>query len=308
MFQEISIIDDDIELTEKLKKIFEKEKDYIFKNIKSTDVEQTTKDIPDLIIINEDRLGTDVVEICHYIRIYADNLITPIMVISSNIDKNHRLDILKNNIEYFIKAPMDDEYIYYTIRNIIRLMSSNRKVSPLTGLPGNLQIQVELKKKLLKKEDFAILYFDLDNFKEYNDTYGFLKGDEIIKFTAKTILKVMHHYKLEDCFVGHIGGDDFVGIISDVDYDKLCQDIIVRFDENIKQYFNEEDIERGYLEVANRKGIIEQFPITALSIGVVKVEPGEYKNPLEIGEVGAQVKHLAKTQTGSAYVINRRKG
>lgn len=308
MFQEISIIDDDIELTEKLKKIFEKEKDYIFKNIKSTDVEQTTKDIPDLIIINEDRLGTDVVEICHYIRIYADNLITPIMVISSNIDKNHRLDILKNNVEYFIKAPMDDEYIYYTIRNIIRLMSSNRKVSPLTGLPGNLQIQVELKKKLLKKEDFAILYFDLDNFKEYNDTYGFLKGDEIIKFTAKTILKVMHHYKLEDCFVGHIGGDDFVGIISDVDYDKLCQDIIVRFDENIKQYFNEEDIERGYLEVANRKGIIEQFPITALSIGVVKVEPGEYKNPLEIGEVGAQVKHLAKTQTGSAYVINRRKG
>ena len=135
----------------------------------------------------------------------------------------------------------------------------------------------------------------------------FLKGDEVIKFTAKTILKVMHHYKLEDSFVGHIGGDDFVGIISDVDFDKLCQDIIARFDTNIKEYFNEEDIERGYLEVANRKGIIEQFPITAISIGVVKVSPGEYKNPLEIGEVGAQVKHLAKTQTGSAYVINRRK-
>ena len=66
-------------------------------------------------------------------------------------------------------------------------MSSNRKVSPLTGLPGNLQIQVELKKRLLKKEEFSILYFDLDNFKEYNDTYGFLKGDEVIKFTAKTI-------------------------------------------------------------------------------------------------------------------------
>ena len=249
----------------------------------------------------------DIVEICHYIRNYNDNQITPIMVISSQIEKNHRLEILKNNVEYFIKAPIDDEYIYYTIRNIIRLMSSNRKVSPLTGLPGNLQIQVELKKKLLKKEEFAILYFDLDNFKEYNDTYGFLKGDEVIKFTARTILKVMHQYQLEKSFVGHIGGDDFVGIISDVDYDKLCQDIITMFDHNIKEYFNEEDIERGYLEVANRKGIIEQFPITALSIGVVKVHPGEYTNSLEIGEVGAQVKHLAKTQIGSAYVINRRK-
>jgi len=186
-------------------------------------------------------------------------------------------------------------------------MSSNRKVSPLTGLPGNIQIQVELRKRLLKKEEFAILYFDLDNFKEYNDTYGFLKGDEVIKFTARTILKVMHHYKLENTFVGHIGGDDFVGIISDVDYERLCQDIIALFDINIKEYFNPEDIEKGYLEVENRKGIIEQFPITAISIGVVKVQPGEYENPLEIGEVGAQVKHLAKTQIGSAYAINRRK-
>lgn len=307
MYQEISIIDDEINLTDKLKKIFEAEKEFIFTNIASSNVEQTGKDIPDLIIINEDGINTNVVDVCEYIRNYSENSITPIMVISSNIDKNHRLDILKNNVEYFIKSPMDDEYIYYTIRNIIRLMSSNRKVSPLTGLPGNLQIQVELKKKLLKKEEFAILYFDLDNFKEYNDTYGFLKGDEVIKFTAKTILREMHHYKLEDSFVGHIGGDDFVGIISDVDYEKLCQDIIAKFDIGIVGYFNEEDIERGYLEVANRKGIIEQFPITAISIGVVKVLPGEYTNPLEIGEVGAQVKHLAKTQTGSAYAINRRK-
>lgn len=307
MYQEILIIDDDIELTQKLKDIFKQEKDYIFKNVTSVNLEETTKDIPDLIIIREDTVDMDTVEVCQYIRNYSENSITPIMVISSNIDKSHRLDILKNKVEYFIKAPMDEEYIYYTIRNIIRLMSSNRKVSPLTGLPGNLQIQVELKKKLLKKEDFAILYFDLDHFKEYNDTYGFLKGDEVIKFTAKTILKVMHNYKLEDSFVGHVGGDDFVGIISDVDYDSLCNDIISKFDENIKQYFNEDDIERGYLEVANRKGIIEQFPLTSISIGVVKVEPGEYTNPLEIAEVGAQVKHLAKTQIGSSYVINRRK-
>ena len=185
-------------------------------------------------------------------------------------------------------------------------MSSNRKVSPLTGLPGNMQIQVELKKRILRKEEFAILYFDLDNFKEYNDTYGFLNGDEIIKFTGKTILKVINQHELEDAFVGHIGGDDFVAIISNVDYEKICKDIIVDFDTNIKTFFNEEDIQRGYLEVANRKGIIEQFPITAISIGVVRVHPNQYENPLEISEVGAQVKHLAKTQVGSAYAIDRR--
>lgn len=307
MYQEIFVIEDEAKLTNSLRRIFEYEKDYIFTDINSNEVVEKIKTIPDLIIIDEDRISKNIIEICNYIRNDNDNTITPIMVISSNIDKGHRLDILKNNVEYFIKSPIDEEYIYYTIKNIIRLMSSNRKVSPLTGLPGNIQIQVELRKRLLKKEDFAILYFDLDNFKEYNDTYGFLKGDEVIKFTARTILKNMHNYKIEDYFVGHVGGDDFVGIISNVDYEKLCQDIIATFDNNIKEYFNKEDIERGYLEVANRRGIIEQFPITAISIGVVRVHAGEFNNPLEIGEIGAQVKHLAKTQMGSAYAINRRK-
>ena len=306
MYQEIYVIEDNENLTKKLTNIFKDEVDFCFTNVNSKNVKEGIKTIPDLIIINEDNIVENIIEVCKYIREYNDNSITPILVLSSNIDKEHRLNILKNNVEYFIKAPMDDEYIYYTIKNIIRLMSSNRKVSPLTGLPGNIQIQVEIRKRLLKKEEFVVLYFDLDNFKEYNDTYGFLKGDEVIKFTAKTILKTMHHYKLEDSFVGHIGGDDFVGIISNVDYEKLCQDIITIFDNNIKEYFNKEDIERGYLEVANRKGIIEQFPITAISIGVVQVHPGKYENPLEIGEIGAQVKHLAKTQMGSAYAINRR--
>ena len=306
MYQEIYVVEDNKKLTDKLKKIFENYTEYTFTNINSNDMEEMNT-IPDLIIIDEDNISANIIDVCNYIRKNNDNAITPIMVISSTIDKEHRLEILKTDVEYFIKSPMDDEYIYYTIKNIIRLMSSNRKVSPLTGLPGNIQIQVEIKKRLLRKEEFAILYFDLDNFKEYNDTYGFLKGDEVIKFTAKTILRAMHNYKMEDSFVGHIGGDDFVGIISGVDYEKLCQDIIATFDINIRNYFNKEDIERGYLEVENRKGIIEQFPITAISIGMVRVEPGQYENPLEIGEVGAQVKHLAKTQLGSAYAINRRK-
>ncbi len=308
MYQEIAIIEESNNLFNKLEKIFNDEKSFIFDNIAPNKMEEKIKTIPDLIIIDEDDItGYDALQITDYIRHNTDNTITPIIVTSSNCEKEHRLEIFKNEVEYFIKQPIDDEYIYYTIKNIIRLMTSNRKVSPLTGLPGNLQIQVELKKRLLKKESFAIMYFDLDNFKEYNDTYGFLKGDEVIKYTAKTILKVMHSYKIEDAFVGHIGGDDFIGIISEVDYNKLCQDIIVNFDTNIQQFFNAEDIERGYLEVANRKGIIEQFPLTAISIGVVTVEPGEYDNPLEIGEVGAQVKHQAKKQIGSAYVINRRK-
>lgn len=307
MYQEIYTIADDEELNNQLKKIFAEENDYTFKNISSNKVEEEIKNIPDLIIIDEDKLTKNIIEICNLIRSYNDNTITPIIVISSNWDKNHRVDILKNSVEYFIKSPIDEQYMYYTVKNLVRLMQTNRRVSPLTGLPGNVQIQIELKKRLLRKKHFAVLYLDLDNFKEYNDIYGFLAGDEVIKYTAKIIQKVIHQYDLEETFVGHIGGDDFVAIVSETDYEKLSQNIIASFEEGIKKYFSQEDIERGFLEVANRKGIIEQFPLTALSIGVVIVKPGEYNNILEIGEVGAQVKHLAKTQIGSAYAINRRK-
>ena len=95
---------------------------------------------------------------------------------------------MKECVEHYIKAPIDKEYLYYTIKNVIRLLDTNRRVSPLTGLPGNVQIQAEMKKRLLNKEEFVMLYLDLNNFKAYNDVYGFLNGDEIIKFTARIIV------------------------------------------------------------------------------------------------------------------------
>ena len=98
-----------------------------------------------------------------------------------------------------------------------------------------------------------------------------------------------------------------MAILSQTDYEKVCQNIIADFDTNITKYFTDDDVKRGYIEVANRKGIIEQFPLTSISIAVVEVEKGRFANTLEIGEAGAGVKHLAKTIQGSSYVIDRRK-
>lgn len=307
MFQEIYVIDDDLSITNTLKELFKEEKDYVFKGIKTEQIEVALTEIPALIIINEDTITREIVEVCQQIRNDDNNSITPIIVVTSKANHDHKVKILKQSVEYYIKAPIDEEYIYYTIKNIVRLMHMNRRVSPLTGLPGNVQIQAELKKRILKKEEFAVLYFDLDNFKAYNDTYGFLNGDEVIKFTAKVITKNIHNSDCISSFVGHIGGDDFVGIVSKEEYESICQNIILEFDKGILAYMNEEDKERGYIEVANRKGIIEEFPLVSLSIGVVEIDRGRFHNILEVGEVGAQVKHVAKTTMGSTYAVNRRK-
>jgi len=307
MVNEIYIIDNDESSIEVFKELFRDEIDYKFINIKTEQIDTALKNIPLLIIINEDSIDIDIIDICKKIRKDEDNTITPVIVVSSNGNRTHRIKILNESIEYFIKKPVDEGYLYYTIKNLIRLLKTNRRISPLTGLPGNVQIQAELKKNLASKKKFSVLYLDLDNFKAYNDVYGFLKGDDIIQFTANTIIDSIRR-KCNQGFVGHVGGDDFIAIVKNVEeIEDLCQDIIATFDKQVKGFFNDLDIERGYIEIANRRGIIEQFSITSISIAVVVVEEGRFANVLEIGDVAAQVKHKVKNIIGSSYIINRRK-
>lgn len=307
MIQEIYIIDDDETSVLVFRELFKNDTEYKFISVKSEQIDVALKNIPTIIIINEDAIDVDTVELCKKIRNDDDNSITPVIVVSSNSDKEHRIEILKESVEYYIKKPVNAQYLYYTIKNLGRLLSINRRISPLTGLPGNVQIHAELKKRISNRENFSVLYLDLDNFKAYNDVYGFLKGDEIIKYTADTIVRCVHNYIHEGAFVGHIGGDDFIAIVPILNCDEICKNIIASFDAHVTKFFTEEDIEKGYIEVANRKGIIEQFPLTSISIGVVEADVGRFANMLEIGEVGAQVKHNAKSVMGSSYFIDRRK-
>jgi len=230
------MIQNNDELKNKLDYLFKDEKETKIKKVLPNKYESALKNIPDILIINEDIIDSDnmkenVSTYCQKLRSDEDNLITPIIVLSSNLDTDHIIDVLKNEVELYLKQPVDEQILYYSIRNLLRLLDSNRMVSPLTGLPGNVKIQAEMKKRLLNGNVYAMLYIDLDNFKAYNDIYGFSNGDEIIKFTANTIST--HVFKEDDGesnFVGHIGGDDFIAIVEGDNYEKICQDIIAEFE------------------------------------------------------------------------------
>ena len=306
--KKVYLLDEDNEekFFKNLKKIMKKEQSVEITNVKIEEIKEKFKILPDICIINEDEIGIDIKEVFQKIKEAQQNSNIPLIVLSPSEDEEHIIEILKNDVEICLKYPLSCEIIYYTIMNLIKLLNRNRTVSPLTGLPGNVQIQSEMQERLENGKKYAMMYIDLDNFKAYNDTYGFSNGDEIIKFTANVITKYVLE-KNKQNFVGHIGGDDFVALVEDEDYEKICQNIIAEFDRSIVKYFSKEDLERGYLEVENRKGIVEPFPLTTISIGVVEVTNERFKNTLEIGEAGAAVKHLAKTIWGSTYVIDRRK-
>ena len=159
MTQDIYVIDDDDSSIPIFKELFKNDKEFKFIGIKTDQINVALKDIPFLIIINEDSIDRDIIELCKKIRTDEDNQITPIIIVSSNTERKHKLDVLKESVEYYIKKPVDTEYLYYTIKNIDRLLKINRRISPLTGLPGNVQIHAELKKKTYKKRRiFSIIY------------------------------------------------------------------------------------------------------------------------------------------------------
>lgn len=178
--------------------------------------------------------------------------------------------------------------------------------SPLTRLPGNLAIEQVLKNKMELGERFALCYIDLDDFKAYNDKYGYAKGSDLIKMTGEVLYKAKDQYAAKTDFVGHIGGDDFVLITSPDKVEKVCQAIIDDFDRLIPNFYQPEDREVGYIEGVDRYGVTRRFSIMSISIAVVSDVKRSFNSPVEIAKVATEIKDYVKSLPGSNYLIDRR--
>jgi diguanylate cyclase (GGDEF)-like protein len=190
---------------------------------------------------------------------------------------------------------------------ILRRSGIDLEANPLSRLPGNVSILEELSKRIASNKLFAVCYTDLNKFKAYNDTYGFQHGDDIIKETARILLRVAQEEGNTDDFVGHIGGDDFVLLTTIEKIDPVCKKIISYFDAVIPSFYNETDRKNGFIVGYDRQGAQKQFPLVSISIGVVTNTHRKIDHVAQIGEIGAELKHYAKNLPGSNYVVDKRK-
>ena len=178
--------------------------------------------------------------------------------------------------------------------------------SPLTRLPGGVAIENVMNKRIAAKEPIAFCLMDIDNFKAYNDHYGYAKGNDIIQATAAIISEAVAKYGHEDDFIGHIGGDDYVLITTPDLYPRICQAVIDTFDKNIPGFYDEDDRQRGHIVDENRQGQEVKFPLASLSIAVVTNVKRKFKNHIQYGEVAAEMKEHAKTVAGSTFMVDQR--
>jgi diguanylate cyclase (GGDEF)-like protein len=306
MNKKIIVITKDYEARKLIKKTFfnYKFEIYFFDTIReSLDIIYT--EMPDLVIV--DTLSDSNVSISIINELKKDPLF-----VSMNVITITPSDFYIESWEDFLV----DDYIRVdnlskdiAMRTILSFERIERVVatSPLTKLPGNLVIQREIQRRIEHGDIFALAYADIDYFKPFNDRYGFSRGDDVIKMLGRIILNIVREEQPSGSFVGHIGGDDFVYIMSPDQIEDATKKIVEYFNILIKNFYDEEDLKKGYIDSINREGEKHTYPLMSVSIGITSNRYRRFKHFSEMAEAASAMKAIAKKQKELRYAIDRRR-
>lgn len=261
---------------------------------------------PDVVILDINLPDLDGFHIARELKRNMMFRDVPLIVLSNRIDfldKMRSLDVIMD--EYLVK-PIDAKDLLLRTQLVKQRSQLHLDANPLTRLPGNMAIMKALQERISSGKSYGVGYVDLNNFKAFNDKYGFSNGDEILRFTAKTIVAVVQKMSPQHNFIGHVGGDDFVFICEYENATEICQAINEEFDKGVQSFYNEEDRKKGYVVVEDRRGVVSQIPLVSVAIGMASDEGGKFSNLGQINHALTQLKKYAKSFHGSAFVRDRR--
>lgn len=261
---------------------------------------------PDLIILDVMMPEMDGFEVARQVRNNTLIAHVPIIMLTARGSVESVIEGLDAGADDYISKPFEMSEVLARVKAHLRRSRSERSLSPMTGLPGNTTIEEELKQLAAANKPFAVIYCDIDNFKSFNDAYGFLQGDEAIKLLSHLILEAVRDFGNPNDFVGHIGGDDFVICTTPDKVDGICQDIIGGFEEQVRMLYNPVDRDRGYVVGLSREGQEVHHPLVGVSLAVVTNEHRDIVTHWEIGEIAAEVKRAAKQIDHSIYIRDLR--
>lgn len=260
---------------------------------------------PSLLIVAEGTRGCSVETLARELKTHPLLGRLPVLVLVRDVRVGD-VDWSALAVEDYITVPYSPEEVVRRVRLSLSRMTRSLDANPLTGLPGNTSILHETTRRIESGLPFALAYLDIDNFKSFNDRYGYSRGDEVLVVTCRLLTTVVHEHEGPAGFVGHVGGDDFVFMATPSAVDGICQTVIKRFDLVIPDFYDEEDRAHGYIDSVDRRGNHEQFPFMTLSIAVVTNEARPITHPGDISRIVSQIKKDVKAMKGSNYLRDRR--
>lgn len=263
-----------------------------------------TSAAPHLILLDLILPGMDGFQVVESLRGTARTAHIPVVVVSARHDTEYVVRAFEY-VEDYIKKPFDNDELLARVGAQLR-HAEEEQLSSLTKLPAGLRVERAIEDRLTSGERWSILYLDLDTFKAFNDVYGFIRGNDLIRLLARIASDTAHELGGPGDFVGHIGGDDFIVISTPERVAPLCERMIARWEQESRALYAPADLERNALIALDRRGQPQTFPLTHLSIGVVTNGRRAITAPGEVSLIAAEVKRVAKGMPGSAWYVDQR--
>jgi diguanylate cyclase (GGDEF)-like protein len=263
---------------------------------------------PDLVLLDVMMPRIDGFEVAQRLRRDSRTSNTSIIMLTAKALSSDKVLGLTAGADDYIIKPFDPIELLARVKGVLRRKKEMLNLSPLTGLPGNIRIQDELQRKVEEGRPFALIYCDMNHFKAYNDHYGFVRGDRLIQATARLLQEVTGEFVGAEGFVGHVGGDDFVAVLPPHAAETAARAICERFDREILSFYDRDDLQRGYVEVEDRRSNMQRFPLVSISIGIATTSTRRFFHPGEAVDVATEMKRFAKQQSGSSFAMDRRRG
>lgn len=261
---------------------------------------------PNLVLLDVMMPKVDGYEVCRKMREDFSLNQIPVIMLSARGEQRDRVAGLEGGANDYLVKPYSNEELLLRVRNVLDWNIRQKEANPLTGLPGNTAIEREMIARIAQKKPFAFLYIDIDNFKGFNDYYGYQKGDEIIGFLADILRRTIEKLGGKDDFIGHVGGDDFVLVASPSRAEIMAQYVVDEFDRGSLLKLNPNDVKRGYLEIRDRQGELKRIPVMAVTIALVKSTDNQIEHFAEVNDIASSLKEYGKRIQGSVVVKERR--
>ncbi|OGR45396.1 MAG: hypothetical protein A2X35_03915 [Elusimicrobia bacterium GWA2_61_42] len=272
-------------------------------------LESIAAQAPDVILLdlNMPRMGGR--ELLGRLRKDSRLATIPIIIISGDSGPMEQAAEFGLGADDFVSKPFNPVELAARIESASRRTRRMLAANPLTFLPGGPAIEEEAASRIKTAAPLAFFYIDIDNFKAFNDNYGYLNGDNAIKQAAALLTDVQNAFPAEDVFVGHVGGDDFVMMAAPARSEEIAAAVAARFDALAPKLYNREDRERGFITAKDRAGNVRQFPLMTLTIALATNEQRTLDHYAKIVDIASEIKKYLKglkDRTGSVYLKDRR--